>query len=98
MNFFISKNKNNKNIITEEKELKNGEKRSITKNIESNRGLTRERNKKYKHAKTKNRYKYEKALKKQRGMKRNLLSKDKPYQGETTGIKKNVIRSTTLFP
>jgi hypothetical protein len=39
------------------------------------------------------RNKFEKALKQQRGMVRKMATQEKPYGGEATGIKTNVVRS-----
>ena len=73
-----------------------GGKRAISTNIDKNRGLTRSRNKETKTPHTKMRNKYDKALQKRRGTVRKMADKSKPYGGESTGIRSNVIHSRKL--
>lgn len=73
--------------------LGTGEKRSISKEMENNRGLTRVRNKLTKNPRKKMREKYNTALKKRRGAVRKPVDKSKPYAGERTGINPRVTKS-----
>jgi hypothetical protein len=59
-------------------------------------GLTKVRNKKFSHSRTKLRNKFDVALKKQRGAGVRSVDKSKPYAGESSGIRTNVTRSRSL--
>lgn len=73
--------------------MEDGQKRSISNQIEKNRGLMKQRPKDTKNPRKKFRSKYETKLKKQRGMVTKMADTSRPYQGETTGIKTNIVRS-----
>jgi len=89
-------NKIEKIITSHDDEFMEGEKRGINRAMQNNRGLTRSRNKKVKNPTTKYRHKHEQVMKKRKGAVRNMRTQDKPYRGEATGIKKNVVRSKTF--
>jgi U3 small nucleolar RNA-associated protein 3 len=94
------KNKDKKSAMipmaNEEQQPNEGGKRVIDSTIASNRGLTKNRNKKFTHAKTKYRHKHEQAMKKRKGQVPTMRTQDTKYGGETTGIKSNIIRSRKL--
>ena len=64
--------------------------------ILNNRGLTRARNKDRKTPKTANRHKYDQATKKRRSQVQEYKEKQGSYGGEKTGIKTNLVKSTSL--
>jgi len=70
-----------------------GEKREVGRQIEKNRGLTRERKKIDRNARVKNREKFRKASIRRKGQVRDVKSQSGAYSGEATGIKKNVSHS-----
>jgi len=78
------------------KKESNQGKRPVTNAMKSNRGLTRSRPKDTKTPRTRQRDKYNRAIKKRRGAVRNMSDRSRPYGGETTGIKRNVTRSIKL--
>lgn len=69
-------------------------KRSITKQIEQNRGIGHQKKKDI--ARVKHKKKFAKALKKRATMTQKMRSQDKRYTGEASGVNVNVIRSTKL--
>ena len=72
-----------------------GEAREAGRQIEKNRGLTRERKKIDANPRVKNREKFRKATIRRKGQVRNVAEASAgPYAGEATGIKKNVSHST----
>ena len=75
--------------------IQEGEKRKATWKILANKGLTPYRKKENRNPRVKKRKKYEQALKKLSSYKRVAVDKSQigAYQGETTGIKKNLSRS-----
>ena len=74
-----------------------GGKRGITKQIESNRGLTRSRPKDRKNPRKNLRRKYDNALKKRSTMVRGQnLDRSQPYTGESSSIRSNIVRSTSF--
>lgn len=73
-------------------------KRVIDRSIEKNRGLTPYRKKDNRNARVKHRKKYEKAVKRRRGQVREVMSTDRPYEGEATGINPHVVRAIQLGP
>lgn len=81
-----------------DRKLKEGEKRKITRNIEKNRGLTQKKNILNKNPRVKHRRKYEKALKRRvgSGIKANPGVQLKPWSGEASGVKTNVVKSISL--
>ncbi|KAL1530936.1 hypothetical protein AB1Y20_001827 [Prymnesium parvum] len=70
-----------------------GEKRGVGRQIEKNRGLTRERKKAEANPRVKNRDKFRKATIRRKGQVRDVKALDAAYAGEATGIKKNVSHS-----
>ncbi|KAK9477055.1 Sas10 C-terminal domain-containing protein [Lipomyces japonicus] len=68
-------------------------KRAINYQILKNKGLTPKRNKDNRNARVKKRKKYEKAKKKLASIKQVYKTPEGPYQGEKTGIKKNLTKS-----
>lgn len=79
---YISENANNSN------------KRAINYQIEKNKGLTRKRKKENRNARVKKRHRYEDAQKRIKGVRKVYKGSEGPYQGETTGIRKNLAHST----
>jgi len=74
--------------------IADGESRAIGRDIEKNRGLTRQRKKADANPRVKNREKFRKAVIRRAGQVRAVASpSDGPYGGEATGIKKNVSHS-----
>jgi U3 small nucleolar RNA-associated protein 3 len=72
-----------------------GEAREAGRQIEKNRGLTRERKKIDANPRVKNREKFRKATIRRKGQVRGVSEgASGPYAGEATGIKKNVSHST----
>ena len=72
-----------------------GEARKAGRQIEKNRGLTRQRKKEDANPRVKNREKFRKAVIRRKGQVRTVaVVGDGPYAGEATGIKKNVSHST----
>ena len=72
-----------------------GGKRSISHQMEQNRGLTQQRKKDI--SRVKNKKKFAKSEKKRAGMTRVIRKEDKKrYDGESSGINTNVVRSTKL--
>jgi U3 small nucleolar RNA-associated protein 3 len=72
-----------------------GEGRKVGRQIEKNRGLTRQRKKEDANPRVKNREKFRKAVIRRNGQVRTVqVTSDGPYGGELTGIKKNVSHST----
>ena len=69
-------------------------KRSITKQIEQNRGIAHQKKKDI--ARVRNRKKFVKAEQKLSSMTRKVRKEDKRYEGESAGINANVVRSTKL--
>jgi len=92
----LKKQKREPSFHYKENTLPDGQKRSITRQIENNRGLTKQRSKDTKNPRKKFRVKYENKLKSARGLSGKMVDKSRPYQGETTGIKTNVVRSRTF--
>lgn len=72
--------------------------RQITHEILKNKGLTRKRKKLDRNARVKNRFKYDKAMKKQKSMVQQMRAgrDDGGYDGEATGVRKNLKKSTKL--
>jgi len=73
-----------------------GGKRKVTDQIEKNRGLRKKSKKELKNPRVKHKQKYKKALVKRKSQVQAPLDKSKPYQGEITGIKPRVVKSTKL--
>jgi hypothetical protein len=80
----------------DERRVQPGDKRGINYAMEKNRGLTRHRSRETKTPRTRLRNKYDKAVSKRRGAVRKMADKSRPYGGEATGIKSNVVRSVKL--
>ena len=74
-------------------EADEGSKRKIDRNIEKNRGLTRQRKKIDSNTRVKNREKFRKKVIARKGQVRDKVTLVGPYGGELTGIKKNVSHS-----
>ncbi|KAL7069542.1 Sas10/Utp3 family protein [Cryptosporidium serpentis] len=78
-------------------DLVEGESRRLTtKNIIKNKGLTKKRKKIEGNARVHNRIKYKKAMKKLKGIKRDIRPFENNYSGELTGLKSNIKRSMKL--
>jgi len=92
--------KNDLDDIIEEKNSSyagiNDGRRSITHEIQKNRGLTPRRKKEHKNPRVKNRLKYRKAKIRRRGQIREVRHELKPYTGEFSGIRAAVKRGTHL--
>lgn len=73
--------------------LGDGEKRAINYQILKNKGLTPKRRKENRNARVKKRKKYDEAKKKLKSVRAVYQAPTSSYGGETTGIKKNVVRS-----
>ena len=72
-----------------------GSARKAGRQIEKNRGLTRQRKKEDANPRVKNREKFRKAVIRRKGQVRTVaVVGDGPYGGEATGIKKGVTHST----
>ncbi|VEU24069.1 DEKNAAC105230 [Brettanomyces naardenensis] len=71
-------------------------KRAINYQILKNRGLTKKRKKEDRNARVKKRKRYSEAKKKLKSVRSVYKTPEGPYQGETTGIKKNISRSVKL--
>lgn len=71
-------------------------KRGITYQILKNKGLTPHRKKDEKNPRVKLRNKFDKALKKRKSVVRDVVSQDKPFVGEETGIRAGIVRSRKL--
>jgi len=71
-------------------------KRKVSDQIEQNKGLRKKAKKELKNPRVKHKLKYKKALVKRKSQIQGPLDKTKPYQGETTGIKTRVVKSTKL--
>jgi len=71
-------------------------KRAATHQIIKNRGLTANKKKETKNAKSRLRAKYEKALIRQKGVAPAMRTQENTYSGESTGIRKNIVRSAKL--
>lgn len=69
-------------------------KRALNYQILKNKGLTPHRNKDNRNSRVKKRKKYEKAQKKLKSTRAVYSQPSGPYEGEKTGIKKNLTRST----
>lgn len=72
----------------------NIDKRAINYQIEKNKGLTRHRKKENRNARVKKRVRYDQAQKRLKGVRREYKQPTGPYQGELTGIRKNLTHST----
>lgn len=72
----------------------NVDKRAINYQIEKNKGLTRHRKKENRNARVKKRVRYDQAQKKLKGIRQVYKGSEGPYQGELTGIRKNLTHST----
>lgn len=85
-------------LLEAQEEVDEDGKRAINYQILKNKGLTPHRRKENRNARVKKRKKYEKAQKKLKSVRQVYNNHDTrgPYQGETTGIKKNVSRSVKL--
>lgn len=92
--------KNDKDDIIDENDSScagvNDGRRSITYEIQKNRGLTPRRKKELKNPRVKNRLKYRKAKIRRRGQIREVRHEHKPYTGEFSGIRAAVKRGTHL--
>lgn len=73
--------------------LGDGEKRAINYQILKNKGLTPKRRKENRNARVKKRKKYDEAKKKLKSVRAVYQAPTSSYGGESTGIKKNVVRS-----
>jgi U3 small nucleolar RNA-associated protein 3 len=73
-------------------------KRSIDYNMAKNVGLTKKQGKKkqIRNPRVKQKMRYDKALKRRAGQVQSLRDTAKPYSGEQSGIKSNIVRSTKL--
>jgi len=71
-------------------------KRKVSDQIEKNKGLRKKTKKELKNPRVKHKLKYKKALVKRKSQVQAPLDKTKPYQGEITGIKSGVVKSTKL--
>jgi len=71
-------------------------KRKVSDQIEKNRGLRKKTKKELKNPRVKHKLKYKKAIVKRKSQVQAPLDKSKPYQGEITGIKTRVVKSTKL--
>ena len=78
-----------------EKMDENG-KRAINYQFLKNRGLTKKRKKENRNARVKKRRKFAKAQKKLKSVRAVYQTPEGPYQGEKSGIKKNITRSVKL--
>lgn len=80
-----------------QEELGASGKRAINYQILKNKGLTPHRKKEFRNSRVKKRMQYEKAKKKLGSVRQVYKGDDKgPYEGEKTGIKKNLSRSVKL--
>merc|ERR1712046_86229 len=72
--------------------------RKISYEIMKNKGLTRQRKKLDRNARVKNRVKYDKAMKKRKTMVQEVRQgrSDGGYDGEATGLRTNLRKSTKL--
>jgi U3 small nucleolar RNA-associated protein 3 len=97
----------NQNSESEQEEMENNEnddefggdgdkKRKITRQIAKNKGLTASKRRELRNPRVKNKKKYLDAVKRRKGAVQPIRPKDKLYQGEPTGIKVNIKRSTKL--
>ena len=68
-------------------------KRAINYQIEKNKGLTPKRNKMYRNARVRNRFKARKALIKRKSIVPKVRREEKRYSGEMSGIRTNVVRA-----
>jgi len=82
-------------VPSAERKIEAGSKRKIDKAIETNRGITRSRNKQTKNAKMKFRHKYEDAVKKRRSLVPSTKKQSGVYEGERS-ISKNLVKSQSL--
>jgi len=71
-------------------------KRKISSQIEKNKGLRKKSKKELRNPRVKHKLKYKKAIVKRKSQVQAPLDKSKPYQGEVTGIKTRVVKSTRL--
>lgn len=71
-------------------------KRAVNYQILKNKGLTAHRKKENRNARVKKRNKYEKAQKKLKSIRAVYTGEQGPYEGEKTGIKKNLTKSVKL--
>lgn len=82
-------------VVYEEEEDLEG-KRSISRDMEKNRGLTPHRNKLVRNPRKKYKVKHAKAVIQRKGQVREVQREMAPYGGQTTGIKANLTRSVKL--
>jgi U3 small nucleolar RNA-associated protein 3 len=73
-------------------------KRGIDRTIAKNIGLTKKvgKKKQIRNPRVKQKVKYENALKRRAGQVQTMRSTAKPYSGEASGVKSNLVRSTKL--
>jgi len=83
-------------MIEEDDDDSVGGKRKITPKMEKNLSLRKKAKKQIKNPRVKNKLKYKKALVRRAGQVQKMRDKSQKYQGEKTGIKPNVIKSTPL--
>jgi len=87
---------NNDDLDIDEEDEEGGTKRSITMEMAKNRGLTASRNKKTKTPRSKNRLKYDNALKKRKGAVREVRKELSRYGGEQSGINVRVRKGVKI--
>jgi len=70
------------------------DKRAINYQIEKNKGLTKKRKKENRNARVKKRVRYDAAQKRLKGVRKVYTGQQGPYQGELSGIRKNLSHSS----